>query len=278
MKNSIVAIVLFLVIGGCDKIVFSIDNPFSGLATKVLMHRGSGNNPDLVGNTYSAAEYGLSTLDGIELDIQLSGDGTLWLDHDNQVHDCDGNVIGCFQEMSDVEIKDAAGCGGIIRYHTLESVFDLMASRYPQSYISLDIKGQYCQILNTSSIMKQMAQSVLALVAKYNMEKKVLIESGSLAFMDEMSNQSSVGQCVISLGDVDKGLADAKVTKARGISLKYGIEEVNAEIVALIHRKGYGIMLWSINEPADIVSTWNSHPDFIQTDNAKFKDYVPIHK
>lgn len=278
MKNSIIAIALFIVIGGCEKIVYSIDNPFSGLPTKVLMHRGSGNNPDLVGNTLPAAEYGLSLLDGIELDIQLSGDGTLWLDHDNQVHDCDGNVIGCFQEMSDNEINDAAECDGVIRYHTLESVFELMASSYPESYISLDIKGQYCQILITPSIMRQMAKSVLDLVAKYKMERKVLVESSSLGFMDEMKNQNSVGQCVISLGDVDKGLADAKVTKARGISLKYGIEEVNAEVIDLIHRKGYGIMLWSINDPADIVSTWNSHPDFIQTDNAKFKDYVPIPK
>ena len=62
------------------------------------MHRGNGFNTDFVQNTLPAAEYGLSVLDGIELDIQLSKDGTLWLDHDNEVHDCDGNTCWLFSD------------------------------------------------------------------------------------------------------------------------------------------------------------------------------------
>lgn len=124
------------------------------------MHRGCGDNTDFVENTISAAEYGLTKMDGIELDIQMSKDGTLWLDHDNEVHDCDGNVVGCFQELTDQQIKGAAECDGVVRYHTLESVFELMSAKYPDSYISLDIKGQYCQILSTPSVMRQMAESV----------------------------------------------------------------------------------------------------------------------
>src|SRR4051812_29867589 len=102
MKKRIITFALFIVLCGCEKIIFSIDNPISGLDVPiVLMHRGSGDHPDITGNTYEAAAYGLSVLDGIELDIQLSRDGTLWLDHDNEVHDCNGNVIGCFQDMTD---------------------------------------------------------------------------------------------------------------------------------------------------------------------------------
>jgi len=123
--------------------------------------------------------------------------------------------------------------------------------------------------------MEQMAKSVLSLVAKYKMEYKVLVESSSLEFMSEFENQNSVGQCVITVsGDVDEGLANAKVTKARGISLKYGLEEFNSDVVTLIHSKGYGIMVWYINEPDDISAAWNARPDFIQTDNADFKSYI----
>jgi glycerophosphoryl diester phosphodiesterase len=276
MKKLNVIILAFIVLnsGGCEKIEYAIDNPITGLPTRVLMHRGNGYNTDYIPNTLPAAEFGLSVLDGIELDIQLSEDGTLWLDHDNEVHDCDGNVVGCFQNMTDAEITSYTECNGIIKYYTLESIFELMASEYPDAFISLDIKGQYCKISSTQELMHQMAESVLALVGKYNMQGKVLVESSSLEFLTELDNQSYVGQCVISLGDVDEGLANAAATKARGISLEFGMEEINADVVTLIHNKGYGLVVWVVNEPEDIKSIWDSQPDFIQTDNADFKDYI----
>jgi len=277
MKNiSVVFLAAFIFsAGGCKKIKYEPDNPISGLPTTiVLMHRGNGFNTEYNPNTFPAAEYGLSVLDGVELDIQISKDGTLWLDHDNEVHDCEGNVVGCFQTLTDSEIFAASVCNDTARYHTLESVFKLMAADYPNSYISLDIKGQYCEIINTKETMYKMAESVLALVDKYSMHNKVLVESSSLEFLQELDNQSSVGQCVISLGDVDEGITNASFVKAKGISLEYGVEEVNADVVSMIHRKGYGLILWVINEPDDIAAAWNSKPDFIETDNPDFKNYI----
>ncbi len=279
MKNSILIFaLLMLAISSCEKITYSVDNPIAGLPTSVLMHKGSGENPDFIPNTLAGAKFGLSVLDGIELDIQISADGTLWLDHDNEVRDCYGNIIGCFQEMTDDEINAYGICNGTVKYNTLESVFELMSSEYPESLLSLDVKGQYCELLNTPETMRLMAEEIINLVVKYKMENKVLVESSSLAFMNELDNQDIVGQCVISLGDIDEGIANAAATKARGISLKYGVEELNGEVVSLIHKKGYGLIVWLINEPEDIVHVWNSKPDFIQTDNADFKNYIPTPK
>ncbi len=125
MKNLFAVILAIIIInsGGCEKIKYQPDNPFSGLPTKVLMHRGNGFNTDFVQNTLPAAEYGLSVLDGIEQDIQLSKDGTLWLDHDNEVHDCEGNVVGCFQTLTDEEILSHATCNDTLRYHTAGECF-----------------------------------------------------------------------------------------------------------------------------------------------------------
>jgi glycerophosphoryl diester phosphodiesterase len=119
-----------------------------------------------------------------------------------------------------------------------------------------------------------MAQSLLALVDKYNMQNKVLVESSSVEFLQELEDQTVVGQCVIEFGDVDVGLANAAATKARGVSLDYGIEEINADVVSLIHNKGYGLILWTINDSADIHDAWAAKPDFIETDVADFKEYT----
>ncbi len=279
MKNKTVILVLLMFLfGNCEKINYSVDNPIAGLPTSVLMHYGCGDNPDFIPNTLAAAKYGLSVLDGIELDIQVSKDGTLWLDHDNEVRDCDGNIVGCFQEMTDDEIIAYGTCSDTVKYNTVESVFEFMSNEYPESIISLDVKGQYCEIFNTPEIMKKMAEELTQLVVKYKMENKVLVESSSLAFLDQLSNQKGIGQCVISMGDIDKGIADAGATKAKGISLKYGKEELNADVVSLIHKKGYGLIVWVINEPGDIIDVWNSKPDFIETDNADFKNYIPSPK
>lgn len=278
MKTKILALFLLILANtACEKIIYDVDNPISGIPTKILMHKGCGSdNQDILPNTLAAAEYGFSLFDGVELDIQYSYDGTLWLDHDNEVYDCDGNPVGCFQELSDDEIQAFAECDGTVRYNTLESVFQLMKSNYPESYISLDIKGQYCEILNTPDIMRHMAESVIELVKKYQLDYHVLIESSSLAFLQTIENQNVIGQCVIDVsGDIDEAIANARYTNARGISLKYGIETFNAEVADLIHKKGYGIMLWYINKPEDIQNAWTAQPDFVQTDNPDFKMYIP---
>jgi glycerophosphoryl diester phosphodiesterase len=276
MKKILIVVLTGVILnsGGCQKIEYWHDNPISGIPTKVLMHRGNGWNTDLVENTLPAAEYGLSLMDGIEQDIQYSKDGTLWLDHGNDVFDCDGNNIGCFQNLTDAEILAVADCDGVINYYTLESVFQLMAEEYPLSYISLDIKGQYCQIANAKETMRQMAQAVLALVEKYHMEKKVLVESSSVEFLQEMDDQTSVGQCFIEFSDLDKGLANAEYTKARGVSIDILAEEINSETVEFVHNVGYGLVVWTVNEPEDIESIWAAKPDFIETDNPDFKSYI----
>ncbi|MCU0362592.1 MAG: glycerophosphodiester phosphodiesterase [Bacteroidales bacterium] len=276
MKHNllIILIIAFISTGGCEKISYLPDNPIAGIPTKILMHRGCGFNEDFIPNTLLAAEYGLSVLDGVELDIQISKDGTLWLDHDNEVHDCDGNVVGCFQTLTDAQIESYSVCDGVERYNTVESVFQLMAAEYPASYISLDVKGQYCEIANTREMMNLMADAVLSLVEEYNLEKRVLVESSSPEFLEVMSDQSIVGQCFITFGDLDKGLDNAAATKCRGVSLEYGIEELNADVVDLVHQKGYGLVVWIVNEPEDIKKVWDSGPDFIETDVADFKDYI----
>jgi glycerophosphoryl diester phosphodiesterase len=241
------------------------------------MHRGNGSNTDYVENTLPAAIYGFSILDGVELDIQLSKEGTLWLDHDNEVTDCAGNIIGCFNTMTDSEIDTYNICNDTVRYYTLESVFQEMTANYPDKFISLDIKGQYCELELTAEDMTRMANAVFDLTVEYQLEGRVLAESNSVNFLYEISaDQAPVCQALIVLDDLDQGLSDAYKLKARALSYKFAASEpLTAGSVDLVHRKGFGIIVWVVNEPADIANVWNMKPDFIQTDNPDFKSFIP---
>ena len=65
--------IMFIVISeGCEMTRYLPDNQISGLPTRVLLHRGNGRNTDFIENTLPAAQYGLSVMDGIEVDIQMN--------------------------------------------------------------------------------------------------------------------------------------------------------------------------------------------------------------
>jgi glycerophosphoryl diester phosphodiesterase len=276
MMNRFLFTISFILVA-CEKIDYVPDNPFRGIPTKVLMHRGNGWNTDYVENTLPGAMYGFSILDGVELDIQMSSDGTLWLDHSNEVTDCEGNVIGCFQTMTDAEINAYNTCNEELRYYTLESVFEQMALLYPEKYISLDIKGQYCEFSSTQEDMKRMADAVFALTRKYKLMGHVIAESDAVSFLEQISELNApVCQALIELDDLDQGISDAYKLDTRAISFKYGAEEqLTEESVSLVHNKGFGLIVWVVNEPDDIASVWAMKPDFIETDNPEFWDYIP---
>ncbi len=276
MKQLIIVLILFFI--GCDKIDYVPDNPYAGIPTQVLMHRGNGWNEDFKENTLDGALYGFSVLDGVELDIQMSKEGTLWLDHGNEVKDCAGNVVGCFNTMTDEEILAYNLCGSEEQYHTVESVMQEMAVRYPAKYISLDIKGQYCELSLTAEDMTRMADAVISLTKKYHLEGHVIAESNSINFLEEISIENApVCQALIVLEDLDQGLTDAYKLKARALSYKFAAEEkLTASSVTLVHNKGFAMIVWVVNEPTDIPNVWAMKPDIIETDNPDFKKYIPV--
>jgi glycerophosphoryl diester phosphodiesterase len=275
MKNT--AVILLCLLLSCDKIDYVPDNPFANIPTIVIMHRGNGTNTDYEENTLPGALYGLSVHDGIELDIEISESKTLWLDHDNEVRDCNGNIKGCFSQMTDEEIAVYNECNGEPQYYTLESVLQEMSVNYPTKYLILDVKSQYCKLTSTKEEMVRMADAVIALVKKYHMGGKVVAESSSVSFMERIANENSIGQSWVVLEDLDKGLSDAYKLNARVISYDWGASEpITGESVELIHRKGFGAIIFVVNDPEDIAAAWRMKPDVIQTDNPDFRSYIPL--
>jgi glycerophosphoryl diester phosphodiesterase len=287
-------------LGGCAKFDYLPDNPIQGWSPPVvLMHRGGGDDCGSTStvpcwpNTLPAVLHGFETLDGAEVDIQITVDGTLWLGHDNEVLDCAGNPVGggqCFQDLHDGDIDAVAYCDGtasctpdasnsatcIQHYVRAEEVFQGISGVQPEKMISLDIKGQYCKSLGVEDA-RHMADEVDRLVRAYDMGYRVMAETSQLEFLDPIvSKGTPIYTFVVSLGDVDGPLGAAAHRHATGISFKWAPESepMNASVVAGIHGKGYRIILWTIDAPADIAAAWASAPDVIETDAPDFFQHV----
>ncbi len=272
-----------LALGACAKIDYLPPNPVQPWPTKVLMHRGGGSSGPYPGNTLPAVQWGAAILDGVEIDLQLSAEGTLWLGHDNDVLDCAGADIGCFQDLGDDRIAQVAYCpdpgGGapVQHYVRLAEVFSTISLQYPGKLFSLDIKGQYCRSLGRNEA-RGMADQVDLLVRSFGMDWKVAVESEQPAFLERIEeNATPVWGFVVSLGDVDKPLSQSASLGSDGISFKFAdtSEPLTASLVAGIHRVGQRIIVWTVNDPADIAAVWPMQADVIETDNPDFMTYVP---
>ena len=269
-KLLYISILLTVITIACSKIKYYDDNPISSNTTKVLSHRGVYFAPGYQQNTLKSAILGLKTLDGIELDIQISKDNTLWLGYDLEVYDCNGQ-IQCINELSDQDLTDMNLCPNTIKHSKLEKVFSYMKDSAPDKFISLDVKYPRCNGSITNEF-KTIATEIVRLVKKYELHGKVLVESSKTSFLKDIKEKSKdIELYYLAYDDFDKGMAKALEGNFTGISLKFnGKVELTQEHIDLIHRKGLKVQMWTVNFVEDITEVYSIQPDYIQTDNLYF--------
>jgi glycerophosphoryl diester phosphodiesterase len=242
------------------------------------MHRGAGNEPGFHQNTLEAVIYGSTVLDGAEFDIQLSKDDTLWLGHDNEVLDCAGAVVGCFQDLTDAQVQAVASCPDGTHYDRLDTVLQYVSVNFPTKGYSFDVKGQYCGLRDIPELMRAMASETDRLVRAYAAGLAVETESDAREFLAQIRDlKTPVASLVVSLGDIDGPLYEAYSYGAAGISFKYAPESepLTKSVVDGIHDAGFRIAVWTVNTPEDIAAVWATGADVVQTDNPDFYSYVP---
>lgn len=255
----------------CKRVEYFPDNPVEFTGTKFLGHRGGGYFDE--GNTLAGCKYGLSLMDGIECDIQKSKNNTLWLSHSATIMNCDTSYSNCFASISNAKIDEINSCfSQELAYARLDSVFEYMQQNYPAKYISLDVKAwEPCELGRSNLIneMNDMAQAIIDLTVKYNLENKVVVESETGDFLYYIkTNCNFIETYLTTLGDFELGAARALHAGFSGLSFKFNyLEHITKEHVDLIRKKGLKIQLWTLNDNSEIGQAMQLEPDYIQTDN-----------
>lgn len=243
-------------------------------ATKILGHMGSGSGNQLYEeDTFEGAKFGLSQLNGIELDLQISKSGTLWLGHNSALPDCSIYYAGCFSAFSDDELMKLDSClGNEITYSRLEEVFIFMAENYPEKHISLDVKAWFpCLIarLNTISQMNKIADEIVRLAIKYKLERNILVESATQSFLNRVRSKSKEIECYyMALDKFENAMELAAKNNYSGISYKFKTNEnLTPELVETYRTKGLKLQLWTVNSAEAIQKALLLKPDYLQTDS-----------
>jgi len=273
----IITIIIFSIFQSCDKIKYYPDKDYHEVKTLILAHKaGGGDSSRYQENSTDAAKYSLSIVDGIEVDLQISKDKTIWLAHNADLSDCGGVSYDCFPETTDNQIINLDSCNGnTLNYSRLEEIFAFLSSSYPNKYISLDVKTWLpCAVTSSDvlGVMNVIADEIIRLTGKYNLQNHVMVESETASFLNYLKNNSiGIEVYLTSFGDFERAMQLCLESKYSGISFKYKFgEEIGIENIQLIRRKGLKIQLWTVDSEENINEAISINPDFIQTDNLKY--------
>jgi glycerophosphoryl diester phosphodiesterase len=272
--NRIRAIIIFLLIfhSGCYRVEFYPDDPIDEVVTRVLAHKGGGGSFG-EGNSFEACVYGLSLMDGIEVDVQRGEDNQLWLSHSSKLPPCGPFKSSCFASLASSEIIQIDSClGKETNFATLDTLFAYVAKNYPNKFLSLDVKAwSPCEVndINITREMNQLAARIIELTQTYGLKHMVMVESETGDFLYYIKTHSDfIETYLTSFSDFELASSKALDAGFSGISyhFKFG-ETIVKEQIDLIHRKGLKIQLWTIYSAEDLNEAIALGPDFIQTDD-----------
>lgn len=254
----------------CEKVKYYPDSPLpEPTQTRILAHQAGG-YCGYTPNTLEAAKYGLRNFVGIEVDVQLSSDNTVWLGHEYKLPSCGNYKSQIFRESSDYRIGLIDSClGKEDNYTTLEEVFAFMADSFPDKYISIDAKAwRPADIKNVTVFgeLNKVGEEIIRLVKRYKL-KHVMVESETASILKYVRNHSTnIEIYLTTFGDFDRGMLIALNHGFSGLSFEYLNDNITANHIKLLHKKGLKIHLWTIEDESTLQKAIDYEPDFIQTD------------
>lgn len=254
----------------------------TNVTTKILGHRGNGiqwSNDTLMDNTIPSIINAIRITEGVEVDIQMSLDETIWLYHDTYFLDSDSNSFS-IPNLSDQQILIfLSKKHPNVKFNTLKELFEYFSKNQIKKVISLDIKTFYNEkcFENTqasNNYQKEIGKKIIKLAQSYNLENQILIESDSKYLLDIFKKKSDMKTFLLGWSDFNNLVKIAKQKKYSGISHRYSDSEINEKNVLFAQKKGLEIQLWTPNSKSDLEYVLSLKPNYIQTDNTSyFKSY-----
>lgn len=248
-------------------------------------HRGSGANVydhRLIENTLPSIEFGLEHLDGCEVDIQLSKDGTIWIYHDDLLgHFCDSSEIpaSCIPLSSDDFLKTIKQCrdGLEDRLYTLDEVLAVLSRpQFQNKFLSLDAKGYFDSICfphRNASLEYQvtLATELVNLVNKYSVHDRIIVETNYLDLLKAVKSQNPAIRChLLGYSDFNKCVEKALDNELDGVSFSLFDDSMTPETVQEAKLKGLEVQVWPINDSLMLDKALNMRPFALQISKITF--------
>lgn len=208
--------------------------------------------------------------DGIELDVNKVLCGSLMVCHDSNLKRMCGFDCDIFtktgKELSDISIGYEYGNKFVnARVPYYENVLSWISEN--TLYLNTEIKSQ-------PGGDETIVDDVIALLDKYNMEKRCIISSFNSSYLDIIRKKYpkyDVGYLYSSDGLKDMS-SFAKEKDYQAIHPYFKL--VTKKLVEKCHRYGIKVNVWTVNEEKDLKQMYDFGVDAVITDNVEFAKNV----
>ena len=268
--NKILTIFSLFVFTSCEEeiIIFEIDNLNRDKIT-VLGHGGMGIASTYPMNSFESISNCINLgTDGSEMDIQMTKDGVLVAFHDSDLS-AKTNLKGVVNSLSWEQINN--GHYNETPYMSyavvsLEQLFSNIAN-VSEHRFTLDCK-LYRETTDDETYFNQFADAIIAIAEKYDLERKICIESGDKEFLKVLQAKRSRYRLFIYPPSFEEGLITAKELGLYGITISNN--QVSTEQIEKAHIEGVRIAVWDAHSEQENYEAVQKNPDFIQTDDVKY--------
>lgn len=237
---------------------------------QVIGHRGAAAlAPE---NTLAAFRMAMTSADVIELDVHLTADDSIVVMHDATVdRTTDGKSAIANLKYADIVALDAGSWFGEAfrgeRVPTLAQVLDLVNG---QRTMLIELKWPQ------QGTYKKLVSRVVDLIRQRKAESWVIVQSFEYAYLRELHQLAPEITCYqllygyISFPPVymDRSFHVGSfpiVEGASGLAINYKF--LSPALVEKFHNKGWKVVTWTVNDPADIRRVANLGVDGIISDN-----------
>lgn len=268
MSRIYIAFVIALFVG-CEKVTYFPDKELVSISAKIA-HKG-GFSALFRENSLLACIAALDSNDGVEVDLQISKDRTLWLSHNSRLNTCDKTEL-CFPETSDETIQGFDSCQGRkVSFTSLESLLSYMATFHPKKHVLLDLKGWIpCGIsgLDIEGLMRLEVEEIIRLGDKYGITESLHLETDVLSVLLWAKKKSSKVNTYLNVyGNAERGMLFSMNYGLTGMAFKlHAGGTISEDIIDLMHKKGKRVIIWNTTSNEEMKTYLSMRADFVEYD------------
>ena len=243
----------------------------------ILGHAGAGGGSNAgPSNSQASIFSAIDELkaDGVEIDVQLSADQTLFLYHDESLAS-QTNCSGRLNSKTDTELGSCEYSKGFFNFSTsshqlarLESILEKFSSYSPHPILSFDLKIFPKDETDFPGFRHEFAAAIISLVRKYEYQSDILIESKSLNMLRDLHTADPELKLFKYADDFETGKNEVLENALFGISIRS--KSVSKEQIQAAHEAGIRMMLWSLWNREENRKAIAKSPDYIQSDRVEY--------
>ncbi len=245
-------------------------------------HKGGGNNSyniNYIENTLPSVQDGLKSMNGVEVDVQMSLDGTLWLFHHPDIGEmsCQANYRHSLITLKDTEIEKIQVCSGTkqSRIYKLKELVDYWNGQNEGFPISMHIKlDQGVDTLNHPLVggelayLLKLADKLAILFPSIQNQDRIFVEVFDSAFRNKVhATIPHMKVCLLKEVPFPDQVDSAISNGYDGVSSGFDSALISAAEVKRARDNGLIVQLWTPETKAEIIQAYLLKPNQIQTDN-----------